>query len=173
MSSNLGCHENRSDFDIDTRCSFHIHLSIKGVEHYYGKNLQAEMIGFILLNEGYYSNEKLINRLDSSNVRYFKPQVKNEKMSFVNFQSDYRTWEFRCFGNIKHKRDFQKSLLLAYNALKHAYRVKLGLSDSLFGQCSNEEKDEILGQFISKDLGANRIILKSRVNNAEVERVGA
>lgn len=117
------------DFEIDTGCSFHIHLSVPGIKHTYGKKLQAEMMGFILANQDRLP-ATVKERLRSEAIRYCAFKLDSDKMRAVHGHPQ-RTWEFRLFGNVHKPTDAWRCLLLAIDALRHAYRVRQKLTSPL------------------------------------------
>jgi hypothetical protein len=119
-----------NDFEVDTGCSFHIHLSVPGVKHFYGKDMQANMIAYLLDHKDRLP-ESMLDRLKSHKLDHFAAlQLSTEKFSAVHMHPQ-GTWEFRLFGNINKACDARRCLLLAIEALRYAYRVKLGLEKSL------------------------------------------
>lgn len=120
----------RFDLEIDEGCSFHIHLSVPGINHAYGPMLQCHMMEYLLLNVDRVP-EDVQNRWGSE-TDYFKPLIQADKYSFVHFHENCRTWEFRCFGNVQNAKDGRRCLKLAVEALQYAYKVSLGMAESLF-----------------------------------------
>ena len=117
-----------NEFEIDDRCSFHIHLSVAGVDHYYGERTQAEMLAYIIKNI-----ERLPQRVvDRINVnhRHYEAKIKTDKFNAIHYHSQ-GTWEFRLFGNVTNQIEAQKCLQLAYEALRHAYKCKLDTNERL------------------------------------------
>lgn len=110
------------DFEIDTGCSFHIHLSVPGVKHSYGPRLQGEMMTYLLENR-HRLPESVQERLKSGAVRFCQFRIDKDKMRAVHGHPQ-RTWEFRLFGNVTNAHDAWKCLLLAIDALRHAYQVQ-------------------------------------------------
>jgi hypothetical protein len=126
-----------NEFEVDTGCSFHIHLSVPGVQHMYGAQLQSEMTAYILEHAGALSDGMKL-RLESSALRkYACPKIEDTKFTAVN-SHDQGTWEFRIFGNINDANDARRCLLLAIEALRHAYRVKLKMTKSLVNSTAVE-----------------------------------
>jgi hypothetical protein len=117
------------DFEVDTGCSFHIHLSVPGVKHKYGIALQSEMFAYILSNTHRLPNS-VKERLNSKSIRYFKFELSTDKFTAVHAHG-LNTWEFRLFGNITNEHDALKCLMLAIDAMRHAYRVRLRKNKSL------------------------------------------
>lgn len=120
-----------NEFEVDTGCSFHIHLSVPGVRHSYGSQLQAEMIAYILDNKARLP-ESVRDRLVSEKLDHFAQlRISTEKFTAVHFHQEQRTWEFRLFGNVSDSADARRCLIIAIEALRWAYRVKLGMETSL------------------------------------------
>lgn len=114
------------DFEIDTGCSFHIHLSVPGIQHTYGKTLQGEMMGYILNNQDRLP-AAVRERLKSTAVRFCQFKLDSDKMRAVHGHPQ-RTWEFRLFGNVTTQHEAWRCLLLAIDALRHAYRVRMRMT---------------------------------------------
>jgi hypothetical protein len=122
----------KNEFTIDTGCSFHIHLSVPGVKHRYGSELQGEITAYLLEN-AHRMTEELVDRLHSDPRRKFACiQISEDKFTAVHYHSQ-GTWEFRLFGNVSTKESANRALVLAVEALQHAYRVRLGMAKSLLG----------------------------------------
>lgn len=123
------------ELDVDEGCSFHIHLSIPGVRHSYGRNLQAAIMDYFLSNISRLP-ECVRTRLESEAVRFFEFHLSQEKFRFVHWHPQ-GTIEFRLFGNVDNYKDGMKCLLEAVRALQHAYKVvhlkqgKLNLSEQM------------------------------------------
>ena len=118
------------DLEVDTGCSFHIHVSVPGITHTYGEKLQLYMMEYILRN--IHRVPECVKDRWNYDTRYFKPHISREKFSFVHHHSRCNTWEFRCFGNIDSHADGMRCLQLAVEAMQFAYSVDLGLKESLF-----------------------------------------
>lgn len=151
------------DFDIDEGCSFHIHLSVPGVSHTYGKHLQAEMMSFMLENVDRLP-ESVRDRLRSDAIRFCQFKLDSDKMRAIHGHPQ-KTWEFRLFGNIHRSIDAWKCLLLAIDAIRHAYRVRLKLTPPLINT-------EILCDFdtLAKDALKNMRSLRAQVRYNKVIR---
>lgn len=117
------------DFEIDTGCSFHIHLSVPGIKHSYGKILQGEMMAYLLENQDRLP-ESVRERLKSDAIRFCQFKLDSDKMRAVHGHPQ-RTWEFRLFGNVTTQHEAWKCLLLAIDAMRHAYRVRMRLTTAL------------------------------------------
>ena len=144
---------------VDQNCSFHVHLSIEGIQHSYGKRFQAEMLGYLLLNK----NKTIVDRLNSSATRYFKTELTENKFTAVHFHSVLKTWEFRIFGGIKNKETQKKCLLLAYQAYRHACAHKISLEPSVFGNLSLSAIEELLPDISDKNNQAAKEIVKKTI----------
>ncbi len=123
--------QNKFDVDVDT--SFHIHLSVNGVDHAWGGRFQAEMYAYLLRNLDRLPKpiqERIV--ADRGGVKWAKFTIENgHKYSAIYQNEEFNTWEFRLFGNITRSRDMIKCLALALDTLRHAYAVKLGQRKSL------------------------------------------
>ena len=164
-----------NEFEIDIGCSFHIHLSAKGVKHTYGRALQAEMQAYILNAD---LPEFLVDRITSDKSSYFKPQASTDRYSLVNFCSRLNTWEFRVFGNVSNYSDAKYCLFLAMNALRHAYRVKLGLEKSLLDGIEETKYNEVLSTSLKvrddiRKLGAIWAVVQVKRSEYKLEQRNA
>ena len=121
---------NANHFEVDTGCSFHIHLSVPGVKHSYGASLQAEMTAYLLENMRRLPACVRKRLKSESGKRYAKLHLSKDKFTAVHFHAQ-GSWEFRLFGNIDSAVDARRCLLLAIEAIRHAYQVKLGKTKSL------------------------------------------
>jgi hypothetical protein len=120
----------KNTFEIDNGCSFHIHISATDVKHSYGNQMQAEMTAYVL-SQYHRWPARLRERFKSSSYHYFEVALQSDKYSFVNFNKEYGTWEFRIFGNVTDVREARICLYLAIEALRHAYRVRCKLTPAL------------------------------------------
>lgn len=114
------------DHTIDTRCSFHIHLSIPGVEHRYGVNIQRAVAEFFALNVSRLPlsvQERLKHAAINSYINHLTG--KEQKYCFLRFHPQ-GTWEFRCIGNVHNEIDAQICLDFCIDALAYAYAVSVG-----------------------------------------------
>jgi hypothetical protein len=111
------------DFEVDHGCSFHIHLSIPGVKHTYGKAFQANMMEYLLNNMSQLP-PNVVKRLQSSSIRWCRPELKEEKYTLIHKHSQ-GTWEFRLFGNITSTKEAAQCLMLACKAVQYAYKLQL------------------------------------------------
>jgi len=115
---------------VDKHCSFHIHLSLPGVKHSYGKRFQQSMLEYILAHQKEVPACVKQRWQDHEWVaKYYGFTLDDDKYRFVAFRG--MTWEFRCFGNVSTVKDAMTCLDLAIRAFQHAYRVKLGMQKPL------------------------------------------
>lgn len=124
-------------FNIDTGCSFHIHLSVPGISHTYGQAFQSELYLYIL-SQWARVPESVRERWKRS-LDYCRLNLSQEKYTFVHYHQGYRTWEFRCFGNVSTTADATACYQLALEAMRHAYAVSL------------QEKKAILSPFATQN----------------------
>lgn len=118
-------------FEVAENCSFHIHLSVPDVKHSYSAAMQAELTGY-LLNNINRMPDRVQRRLKShACVQYARLRLSTDKYTAVHYHKRLGTWEFRLFGNIDSYEDAQQCLILAIEAMRHAYRVKLELTPSI------------------------------------------
>jgi hemolysin activation/secretion protein len=139
---------------IDNNCSFHIHLSVDGVKHVYGQQTQAEMSAYLLKNIDEFP-KSVQDRLRTDATRWCEPRVSTEKYTFINYNADFGTWEFRLWGNINNYQDAKKALFLSIRALKHAYRVKTGISKPILRKTEYSHLNLIMRE------GLKRITLRA------------
>lgn len=152
------------EFEIETNCSFHIHLSVPGVHHKYGAALQAEMFAYILNNIGRLP-QSVQDRLNSSSIRYCKFELTPEKFTAVHGHS-LHTWEFRLFGNITTALDGWKCLLLAIDALRHAYRVRLRKTDPMAGKEFSTEPTRYATKVLKEKSSLALAVRETRLKNS-------
>ena len=113
---------------VDTNCSFHVHVSVPEIEHVYGPNLQSYLLEYFTLPATWARVPEAVKvRLAGRARKWCKPQVSSEKMSFVHYHASFKTWEFRCFGNVSTLGDTKTCMQLAAEALQYAYRIQLGM----------------------------------------------
>ncbi len=119
--------------EIDTGCSFHVHVKVKDVKHVYSARAFREVVAYLLsryddLPEGVRVRLKNTGTRD----RYFGFDVNQgaEKYSAVNWHHQ-GTIEFRLFGNVKDTANGSKCARIAADALRHLYRVSAGLEAAL------------------------------------------
>lgn len=111
------------EHEIDNGCSFHVHVSVPGVQHRYGERFYRALV------------EWLVDHLDevpatvrqrwAGNRRYFRLVIEQDKFTWVHAHS-LGTWEFRCFGRVTNAADGRRCAELAARAMQHAYRVVSG-----------------------------------------------
>lgn len=158
------------DVEVDTGCSFHVHVSVPGIKHTYGGLLQVRLMEYLLAN---------VDRVPESvrerwrqDTRYFQPRVSRDKFSFVNFHERCGTWEFRCFGNVSTAKDAMRCLRLAVEALQFAYRVSLGLAESKFAN-EAEWVPAIYAGVIADSEHLDRVVRKERAKRHQSNRNAA
>lgn len=134
------------DFDIDTGCSFHIHISVPGIKHKYGKRMQAEIMAYMLEHNNRIP-KSVKDRLKSDAIRFCQFKLDGDKMRAVHGHPQ-NTWEFRLFGNIHNTTDAWRCLLLAIDAIRHAYQVRLNITPSLVTVDSILDFDTLAAQAI-------------------------
>lgn len=145
------------DHDIDTACSFHIHLSIPNVKHSFGDRFQLALVEYLIEN---------VDRLPANVQERFRKAPSNEyingllsskkKYSFVHAH-EQGTWEFRCFGNVQNTSEAMTCLNIAIEAMNYAYQAtKAGmtlLTDNYDGDIAELFKDCLgLSRSVSKRL---------------------
>lgn len=155
------------DHDIDTACSFHIHLSIPNVKHSFGDRFQLALIEYLIEN---------VDRLPANVQERFRNAPGNhyingllssqKKYSFVHAH-DQGTWEFRCFGNVHNTSEAMTCLNIAIEAMNYAYQAtKAGmalLTDKYDGDIAELFKDCLgLSRSVSKRLRQLRKISNQR-----------
>jgi hypothetical protein len=124
--------ETLDSFAVSNRCSFHVHLSVDGLKHNYGINMQAWMYLYILNNLSRVPKGVLERWVNAGSVsegdRYFKQKLGGssnrdvaERYSFVAFRHEFMTWEFRCWGNIKEVADAKTCIDLSVEAYNYAF----------------------------------------------------
>lgn len=139
--------------EVDTGCSFHLHVGVKDTRFPYNPAFQAALIEYLLehIEEVPKAVQERWNTIatDHSHGRFFRPQVARDKYSFVNYHERCGTWEFRCFGNVNSKEDALKCLYLAMSAMVYAYKVV------------NKQVKPILSDIAGFNSKYNRDIVKS------------
>jgi hypothetical protein len=123
---------------IDSRCSFHIHLSVPEVKHKYGRKFQRECIAYLVAHRDELP-ESVKSRFASPDwmSRYYSARLDEDKYRLVAFR-EY-TWEFRGFGNVKTKADADTCVQLACRAMQHAYQVTTADAPALFPAIQMEQ----------------------------------
>jgi hypothetical protein len=121
---------------IDTECSFHIHVGVKGIKHNYGPRMQAALVQYLIENISRVPASVRQRWVDVENNQYIKGLYESKsKYSFIH-KHEQGTWEFRCFGNVKNARDAMQCLDLAIEAMQFAYSVLTGESSLLSDEYS-------------------------------------
>lgn len=121
---------------IDTGCSFHIHLSVPGVTHVYGRQFQLELYLYLLSQ---WERVPAAVKARWTNLHYCRLHLSKDKYSFVHYHQEYRTWEFRCFGNVSTTEDATACYQLALEAMHHAYQVRAGEHPGLLSRFAEPE----------------------------------
>lgn len=125
-----GNHRNTPPFQVGTGCSFHIHVSVDGLKHKYGRNMQAWMYLFILENIDRVPLA-VIKRWATQTDQYFKLQLgggcvedntQEEKYSFISYRNEWKTWEFRGWGNLRLPEDAKACAELSVEAYQYAFK---------------------------------------------------
>lgn len=112
------------DHEIDVNCSFHIHLVVKGVIHSWGSLLARRLTEYIIDHQ-HELPEGVRERFAACNKFYRPNLTPGEKFSFVHCHPIYKTWEFRCFGNVESASEAKICLDMAIRAMQFAYRCKV------------------------------------------------
>lgn len=118
--------------NIDSACSYHLHLSAKDVTHSYGEQFQAEMIAYLLNTTAKNRPGWLTERLTYADGarKWAKFQISKDKYTAVNFH-DTKRWEFRLWGNVSDIKSARYAVVKTMRAYQHAVRVKLGKAQAL------------------------------------------
>lgn len=96
---------------VDTRCSFHVHLSIKDAIPVYSDRFQIKLM-IAVLNDNRVPDAVRQRWKDSVQLdRFFNFNLDRHKYRFVAFRTN--TWEFRCFGNVSTKDQASACLQIA------------------------------------------------------------
>lgn len=160
---------------VDERCSFHIHLSIPGIDHSYGTNLQLHLMEYILLNL-HRVPKGVVERWRGDAINYFHPRVTADKYAFVRFHEYYRTWEFRCFGNISNHADGIRCLRLAVEAMQYAYRISLRKQKAVFSsqeQWSERYFSRLLSKKATRSAGLLSLLRRDRMEAVSAQTEAA
>ncbi len=102
--------------NIDTRCSFHIHIGIPEFKFKYDRAMRQHMLMYILRNKSRLPESVRSRFADSRANYFFLADDGDAKMNFINFHYQ-GTLEFRCFGNVQNATDAKLCLELAVEAL--------------------------------------------------------
>lgn len=131
------------DHVIDTKCSFHIHLSIPGVKHSHGASFQQALNEYLIEHQGKLPATVQERFRGAPKNSYIKKLVESrEKYSFT-FAHSQGTWEFRCFGNVQNVSEGMACLNLAIEALAYAYEVTQAGRKMITGNLSRDEVEEL------------------------------
>lgn len=130
---------------IDDECSFHIHLSIPGVQHSYGERFQVALIEYLLENIKRLPTTVQERFKNAPDNKYIKGMISSrDKYSFVHAHSQ-GTWEFRCFGNVKNHRDAMTCLEIAIEAMAYAYKCTKGGQKLIIDSYSGDHQELLHG----------------------------
>lgn len=125
--------EGMTPWTVSNRCSFHIHVSVADMKHNYGPNMQAFMYLYLLQNINRVPTRVLERWVYAGNNgdegdRYFKMAIGGStipsrecRYSFVAFRHEFKTWEFRCWGNIETVEDAKACVDLSLEAYNYAF----------------------------------------------------
>ncbi len=105
--------------EIDTRCSFHIHLKAKDVSHKYNRAQRQRIIQYLFRNAGRLPSGVVDRWQDLDANYFFLPDDGQGKYNFINFHG-LGTIEFRCFGNVTTSDEAMTCLNLAIESLVFA-----------------------------------------------------
>ena len=107
---------------MSTRCGFHIHLKVKDINSKYNVPLRQHLTKYILDNADRLP-DSVIERWADDNANYFfRPDDSARKFNFINFHGEYKTLEFRCFGNIRTADEAMTCFELAVESLIDYYK---------------------------------------------------
>jgi hypothetical protein len=130
---------------IDGECSFHIHLSIPGIQHSYGERFQVALIEYLLENVKRLPTTVQERFKNAPENKYIKGMISSrDKYSFVHAHSQ-GTWEFRCFGNVKNHRDAMTCLEIAIEAMAYAYKCTKGGQKLIIDSYSGDNQELLHG----------------------------
>lgn len=121
----------RNKIETDSWCSFHVHVSAQEIHGCvpheerpkYDKRLQAYMMEYIVAHIDK-APHGMVQRLKNKGnfSQFFPVDLNDRKYAFVSFNSNFGTWEFRCFGNIKDATAALQCVRLAGEAYLYALR---------------------------------------------------
>lgn len=154
----------RNRLTVDERCSFHIHLSIPGIRHKYGKRLQSWIYEALLQQTKRY-HKGLTLRLQNSDWRqqYFPFNKNSGKYDAVAFRKEHGTWEFRLFGNVTTEQEGWECLRMAVEALQYAYRIKFRMQKPEKDALDMLHESELdIGAIIKGDLTLKQAVRDKR-----------
>jgi hypothetical protein len=139
-----------AELECDNECSFHIHLSIHGRKHSYGKLVQYLMTKYVIDNMDRLPTN-CVERISSNNqewiTKYFNPRLsESDRYCFVRYCQAYSSWEFRGFGNVQSYEEAMICIELAMEAYDYAYTNKD--TDAIIGDtnllCAMTDKADTL-----------------------------
>ena len=124
---------------VSTRCSFHIHLSVNGIEHQPGYAMPMFMMMHLLANIHRIPSSVLTRWIEmdvDNKMQYFIPNPKTDddtrnRYNFIAWRSREgnkpATWEFRCWGNIDNAMDAHTVIELTVEAYEYAHHQVVNL----------------------------------------------
>jgi hypothetical protein len=110
----LSKHLFRLDHEIDTECSFHIHIAESGSENEYSAIQQQRMYNYLLQNASKIPTS-VLERLTSGNS-WVRLNIGTGKGPAISCR--YTTWEFRLWGNVTNAKDAETCLKLTRKIFK-------------------------------------------------------
>lgn len=152
---------------IDEKCSYHIHLSLPGVRHRYGKRFQAAMIEYVCSQWDRFPSGLKSRLKKITDMTYFKKLITNgtDKYAFIRFHPEYGTWEFRCFGNIQTAAEAKTCLDIAIEAMKHAYSVLDGQREMISSELWDSATNGLWTDFILNTLSVGKPVTRQRAGS--------
>lgn len=119
-------HDFRDDLGCNAECSGHVHVSIVGVRHQYGVNMQKYMLQYLWDHMHDLSRDQLLRFAASTwQDEYFAIAESSQKYNAVAFRAEYGSWEFRIFGNIQDANQAIQCMKMAGEALLWAREQRL------------------------------------------------
>lgn len=131
------------DHEIDTKCSFHIHLSIPGVKHSHGASFQQALNEYLIEHQGRLPATVQERFQGAPKNSYIKKLVESKEKYSFTYAHSQGTWEFRCFGNVQNVSEGMICLNLAIEALAYAYEVTQAGRKMITGNLSRDEVEEL------------------------------
>jgi hypothetical protein len=154
-----------NDLTIDRKCSYHIHFSVEDMTHSYSNAIQSEGMRFFI-EQGEREGHPDFIKERFEDFRFFLPELTMDKYAFINYNSKYRTWEFRVFGNVKTVEDAKWCYRTLLKSMRHVYKVLNGETMSLrsiLSEVSSTPTQKVkVGEFYDnygKDLVKGRVTL--------------
>lgn len=107
--------------EIDSDCSFHVHVSLPNVRHKYDETHQSRLVGAVLSSLDRVPTTVLERWTSSALGQWFKLCIDDDKYNFIAYRREHGTWEFRCWGNVQKRADAVRCLDLTVEAFAKAY----------------------------------------------------